>query len=62
VGDHFSSFNNFGDASLREDDGTTSVEYAIMVGLIILVAFGSVELFGNAAGNMFANIETKMPK
>jgi len=47
---------------LREDDGTTSVEYAIMVGLIILVAFGSVEVFGNAAGNMFANIETKMPK
>lgn len=36
-----------------DEDGATSVEYALMVGLIALVIVGGVTLFGISVGNLF---------
>lgn len=37
----------------NDEDGATSVEYALMVGLIALVIVGGVTLFGISVGNLF---------
>jgi len=37
----------------RDDHGATSVEYALMVGLIAVVIVASVTLFGQNAVNLF---------
>lgn len=41
---------------LRDEDGPTSVEYAVMLALILGVIIGTVAIFGGATGNMFGNI------
>lgn len=38
---------------LRADDGPTSVEYAIMLSMLIAVAAGAVQALGSAAGGGF---------
>jgi pilus assembly protein Flp/PilA len=38
---------------LRDDDGTTAVEYAVMLSLIIVVAMGSIALVGTEAQSMW---------
>ena len=37
----------------NDEDGATSVEYALMVGLIALVIVGGVTLFGISVSNLF---------
>ena len=46
---------------LLDEDATTSVEYAIMLALIIMVAIVGVGVFGGSAGNMFSDIEKGLP-
>ena len=36
-----------------DEDGATSVEYALMVGLIAIVIFGGVAVFGLAVSDLF---------
>jgi pilus assembly protein Flp/PilA len=36
-----------------EEDGATSVEYGLMVGLIAIVIFGGVAIFGLAVSDLF---------
>jgi pilus assembly protein Flp/PilA len=38
---------------LREDDGPTAVEYAVLLALIVAVCIGSVGLLSNAVGDSF---------
>ncbi|MDP6468052.1 MAG: Flp family type IVb pilin [Pirellulaceae bacterium] len=40
---------------LREEDGPTAVEYAVMLALIIIVCIGSVTLAGGEAFNMWGS-------
>jgi pilus assembly protein Flp/PilA len=40
---------------LREDDGPAAVEYAVMLALILMAAFSSIQLFGSGAGGSFSN-------
>lgn len=41
---------------LREERGATLVEYALMVALIALVAFGSTVAFGTSLQALYQNI------
>jgi pilus assembly protein Flp/PilA len=38
---------------LKEDDGPTAVEYAVMLALIVAVCVGSVGLLSSAVGSSF---------
>lgn len=38
---------------LKNEDGPTAVEYAIMIGLIISVCFATVAVFGTSTNNSF---------
>ena len=40
---------------LRREDGPTSVEYAVMLALIIIVCIGAVTLTGGEVVNMWGN-------
>jgi pilus assembly protein Flp/PilA len=40
---------------LREEDGPTAVEYAIMLALIIVVCVGAIQAVGSGANNSFSN-------
>jgi Flp pilus assembly pilin Flp len=39
---------------LLETEGATSVEYAVMIALILSVCLGALRVFGVAVGNSFA--------
>ncbi|MFN4257781.1 MAG: Flp family type IVb pilin [Gemmataceae bacterium] len=38
---------------LREEDGPTAVEYAVMLALIIMVCFGAIALIGEGTAENF---------
>jgi Flp pilus assembly pilin Flp len=40
----------------RDDSGQDLLEYALLVALIALVAFGAVQLAGNSVNSIFSNI------
>jgi pilus assembly protein Flp/PilA len=40
---------------LREEDGPTAVEYAVMLALIIVVCIAAVTTLGSNASNTFSN-------
>ena len=42
---------------LTEETAATSVEYAVMLALILLVAIGAITQLGGANGGMWFNIE-----
>ena len=41
---------------LREEDGPTAVEYAVMLALIIVVCIASITTLGSNANNTFSNV------
>ena len=45
---------------LLDEDGTTSVEYAVLLALILMAIFGAIGSFGGQAGGMWGNIDTDM--
>jgi pilus assembly protein Flp/PilA len=46
---------------LRDEEGATAVEYAVMLALIIVVALGAITALGTKVSTTFANITTAMP-
>jgi pilus assembly protein Flp/PilA len=40
---------------LREEDGPTAVEYAVMLALIILVCFSAIQAVGSSVNNKFSD-------
>jgi Flp pilus assembly pilin Flp len=52
----FRRFHQFG----RRDEATTSVEYAVMLAMILLVLITAVAGFGSAGNGMFGNINNQM--
>ncbi|GIW78690.1 MAG: hypothetical protein KatS3mg105_0497 [Gemmatales bacterium] len=42
---------------LRDEEGPTAVEYAVMIALIILVCFAAVMVLGKQTSSVFANEE-----
>ena len=45
---------------LKEEDGATMVEYAILVALISVVAIGTIALIGTDVNNAFTTVETQL--
>jgi pilus assembly protein Flp/PilA len=43
-------------AFLKDDDGPTAVEYAVMLALIIVVCLGAVSTVGTNASQTFSNV------
>ena len=44
----------------RDESATTSVEYSVMLGMILLVLITAVAQFGGAQNNMFGRVDTQM--
>jgi len=43
-------------AFVRDEDGPTAVEYAVMLALIIVVCIGAVRVLGTNASGTFSNV------
>ena len=41
---------------IRQEDGPTAVEYAVMLALIIVVCIAAIQTLGSNANNTFSNI------
>ena len=48
------------DRFIREEEGATMVEYALMLALIAIVCIAAVGFIGGSANNIFTNIATKL--
>lgn len=45
---------------LREEEGASAIEYAIIAGLIAAVIMGAVQLLGTDLRDVFTNIQTTL--
>lgn len=45
---------------LQSEDGTTAVEYAVMLAMILIVVIGAITNFGGAGNGMYGRIDTQM--
>ena len=52
----FNQLRNFA----KDEEGQDLLEYALLVALIALVAFGAVQLAGGSVNTIFGNIATKL--
>ena len=46
---------------LKDEDGATAVEYAVMVALIALVVMGGAALLGNSANDTLTTVGNAIP-
>ncbi len=51
---------NYIRAFAKDESGQDLLEYALLVALIALVAFGAIQLAGNSVNNIFNNIAGKL--
>ena len=45
---------------LKDEDGPTAVEYAVMLALIIVVCLAAIQFIGNSANNTFSTVGGKI--
>ena len=45
---------------LKQEDGPTAVEYAVMLALIIVVCLAAIGTLGSQANNTFSNVGQKL--
>ncbi len=45
---------------LRDEDGPTAVEYAVMLAMIVVACIASVQAMANATANSFDNTATQI--
>jgi Flp pilus assembly pilin Flp len=46
----------------QDDSGASTLEYAILMGLIVLVIIGAVAIFGSSVKGLFSNANEVFPK
>jgi len=46
---------------LKNEDGPTATEYAVMLALIIIVALAAITLLGQKVSTIFGNVESTLP-
>jgi len=54
------SFRQVVQRLMGDDSGQDLLEYALLVALIALVAFGAVKLAGNSVNTIFSNIASQL--
>lgn len=54
------NFVNFVKSLVRRDEGQDLLEYALLVALIALVAFGAVQAAGTSVNGIFNSIATQL--
>ena len=59
-GPRFAPLRDWGLKALRDEDGTTAVEYAVMLALILSGIVGTVATIGGTTGGMFDNAENEL--
>lgn len=47
---------------LRSQDGPTAVEYAVMLALIVMLAFATIATLGTSVKGAFASVNTELDK
>ena len=47
-------------AFLRQEEGATAVEYAVLLALILVVMMATITQFGAASGGMWGNIDSEL--
>ena len=45
---------------LRDEEGATAVEYAVLLALILVVMIAAITSFGGATGGMWGNIDSEL--
>jgi len=50
------------DRFIREDEGQNLVEYALLAGLVALVALAALTTIGTRVNTVFGNIRDKLPQ
>ena len=45
---------------IKSEDGPTSVEYAVMIALIVLLAFAAISGLGSAVSARFTDLDAKL--
>jgi pilus assembly protein Flp/PilA len=48
-------------AFIRDEDGATATEYAVMLALIIVIALGAISALGTKVSSTFANVTSQLP-
>ncbi len=48
-------------AFVKDVEGATATEYAVMLALIIVIAIGAISALGTKVSSTFADIESNMP-
>ena len=46
---------------IRDDEGATATEYAVMLALIIIIAIGAISALGTKVSGTFSTLESKLP-
>ncbi len=46
---------------VREEEGATATEYAVMLSLIIVIALGAITALGEKVSSTFANVTAQLP-
>jgi pilus assembly protein Flp/PilA len=60
MGDQMSSLKNALSRFLRNEDGPTAVEYAVMLALIIVVCITAITALGSNANNTFSYVGSQV--
>jgi pilus assembly protein Flp/PilA len=55
------AFVNRVKAFLRDEEGATATEYAVMLALIIVIALGAISALGTKVSSTFAGVEAALP-
>lgn len=45
---------------IREEDGPTATEYAVMLALVVVVAIGSISVLGTRVNTIFQELNEKL--
>jgi len=46
---------------LRDEEGATATEYAVMLALIIVISLAAISALGDKVSDVFVDIESAMP-
>jgi len=46
---------------IRDEEGATATEYAVMLALIIVISLAAISALGTKVSDIFVNVEAAMP-